>query len=305
MLPRHGTVYSVFLLAHVVKSAPRQNLNDWIAAARARSSYLAAAANLQQPAHSLVKLKLAEIADHVMLVPSLLALSESADRATLIGIARILLTVSPPAWLRLSITAHGVAREYIPNDDLKALEWLEPELDQVLIDASEHLTAARNDDLKQKIGDAGELFIMAALDAAGLRPLHVAKISDAYGYDIEVRAGALRRIEVKAASNNTARSFRLTRNEFEKSCVYGKQWRLLQLVFKNSAFLAEKLDITHVQEVLELKPGALLSIVPPDTQQFVWEKSALVTPDPAMWRRARIDLDPRFSMQGFSQNSGA
>jgi len=302
MLPRHGTVYGIFLLAHVAKSAPRQSLTDWVNAARARSSYLAAAVNLQEPAHSLVELKLAKIERQVMLAPPLVALSETADRATLIGIARVLLTVSPPAWLALSITNHRVAREYIPSDDLRALEWLDPELDQVLIDVSEQLIEGKTDDLKKKFGDAGELFIMAALSDAGLRPLHVAKISDAYGYDIEVRIGAIHRIEVKTASTNTARSFRLTRNEFEKSRLYGDQWRLIQLVFKSSALLADRLDITHVEEILELQAGALLSIVPPDTQHFVWKDSGVVTPEPAMWRPAKIVLDPEFSMPGFKLN---
>jgi len=60
------------------------------------------------------------------------ALSERADRPTLVAIARLLLSHAPPAWLAIALDQTGVKREYIPSRDLERLSWLGAELDRLL-----------------------------------------------------------------------------------------------------------------------------------------------------------------------------
>lgn len=299
MLPSHGAAYSVFMLADAARRAPRPDVEDWVRAARSRGSYLAAATDFHTPAAALIKLDLVTAAGPIALAQPLLALGDTADRPTLESVARLLLAVAPPPWLPLAVTAGGLRREYIPSDDLAALSWLEPHLDQLLLDSHAALGHQREDHLRKQIGDAAELYLMAAFKCAERRPVHVAQLSDAYGYDIEIRNPTPERVEVKAAGPNTRGSFHLTKNEFDKSKLYGQQWRLLQVVFISSAFTAQALDASHVLTVQELTPGTLESLVPPDTLHFQWRQSATLTPPAGAWRSCQIPPDPRFAMPGF------
>lgn len=298
MLPRHGAVYGIFLLAYAARLSPRRNLDEWIEGARATSSFLSRAIDLREPAKALIRFQLVEIRDRVVLARPLRLLSDTADRATLLGLARLLLSVAPPIWLHLAINNNNVEREYIPTDDLEALAWLEPDLDQLLLDVHAHLDDDQQD-LRKRVGDAAELFLMAAFAYAGARPVHVARLSDAYGYDIELRNQSTERIEIKAASPKTRGRFYLSRNEYEKSYAFGDEWGLLQVIFTREAFVAERLDHTHVQEILRLRPEGIRSIVPPDTAHFIWMESAQLVPDRNMWELASIELDPDFTLPGF------
>jgi hypothetical protein len=303
MLPRHGAVYGIFLLAYAARLSPRRNLDEWIEAARATSSFLARAIDLGEPAKALIRFQLVEITDRVALASPLHLLSETADRATLLGLARLLLGIAPPVWLHLAINNGNVEREYIPTDDLEALTWLEPDLDRLLLDTHAHARLYDDQqDLRKRVGDAAELFLMAAFAYAGARPVHVARLSDAYGYDIELRGQSTDRIEIKAASPKTRGRFYLSRNEYEKSCAFGNEWRLLQVIFTREAFVAGRLDHSHVQEILRLKPEGIRSIVPPDTERFIWMESAQLVPDQSMWELASIKLDPDFTLPGFQSN---
>ena len=74
------------------------------------------------------------------------------------------------------------------------------------------------DDAQRKlIGAAGEEALVGILENAGsLDVRHVAKESDAYGYDIEARAGdACFHLEVKSTTRRNRIRFYLSRNEFE------------------------------------------------------------------------------------------
>jgi hypothetical protein len=188
MLPSHGRCIAVFLLARVAHLRVRQNVDDWIDAARSSSSFMAASVNLQQPAEALISYRLARVEKGIQLEPALVPFTSSADRATLFGIARLLLLASPPLWLNLAV-GNEVNREYIPSWDLQELIWLEPDLDSLLLEVRMALGDRRQDDLRKELGSAAELLIMSALDAAGIDALHVAKISDAFGYDIECHRG--------------------------------------------------------------------------------------------------------------------
>ena len=143
------------------------------------------------------------------------------------------------------------------------------------------------------------LFVLAALARAGASPLHVSKLSDSYGYDIECSGVTVNRIEVKAASQTSQSKFHISRNEFEKSLHYGRQWRLLQVVFTNTAFVSDRLDSSHIASVRELRYGVLQELVPVDTQAFKWTESAQITTGSEVWGAPDIELDPDFHIAGF------
>jgi hypothetical protein len=143
------------------------------------------ALQLDDIAKGLLKLDLASARGQIVLDDALDGLSEQADRSTLLAIARVLFRASPPSWLRFVVRDGNVAREYVPTADLERLSWMEPELDEVLLEAHGAFAAHEDEGFLKAMGDVAELFIMAALEHAGACPLHVSKLSDSYGYDIE------------------------------------------------------------------------------------------------------------------------
>jgi hypothetical protein len=300
VLPTRGLCHGVFLLSHAARLRKRRNLDEWLEAARARPTFMAHALDFERIAFRLIELGLASIGDYVALDDTLAELSDQADRTTLVAIARILFLKAAPFWISLAVSQGRVLREYVPKEDLEDLRWIEPELDQFLMDCHASTATREQNALRKRIGAAAELFVIAALKRAGRNPAHVAKISDAYGYDIECAGiGSVDRIEVKAASRNTQESFHLSRNEFDKSILYGKEWRLVQIVFSNRAFVADGLDASHVDQIRELRFGALQELASPDTLAFRWTESALITAPNGAWRSAEITLDPDFATDGF------
>jgi Domain of unknown function (DUF3883) len=289
MLPSQGRCIAVFLLARVARLKVRQNIEDWIESARSNSSFMAASVDLQQPAQALISYGLVSIEQGIQVGPALVPFTSTADRVTLFGIARLLLLASPPLWLNLAVD-NQVKREYIPTWDMQELSWLDPDLDALLLEVRMALGDTRQDDLRKELGSAAELIIISALSAAGIDALHVARISDAFGYDIECHSPSIDRIEVKAASENTRGTFHLTRNEFDKSVEYPSQWRLVQVVFMNRAFVQRKLDASNVLGVFQLKTGALSRVIPADSGAFRWTGSAEVHPMPDEWFQASIKL---------------
>jgi hypothetical protein len=256
------------------------------------------ALQLEDMAKGLLKHGLARMEGHICLAERLTGFSLQADKPTLIAIARLLFQASPPSWLRFVVRDGHVAREYMPTEDLENLAWIEPELDQMLLDTY-GIVSARDDLFLKAMGDAAELFVLAALARKGANPLHVSKLSDSYGYDIECSGATANRIEVKAASHVSQSKFHITRNEFEKSSHYGREWRLLQVVFANAAFVSEFLNSSHIAIVRELRYGILQDLVPVDTPAFKWTESALITTRPEVWGSAAIELDPDFRIAGF------
>jgi len=290
MLPSQGRCIAVFLLARVARLKVRQNVEEWVESARSASSFMAASVNLQQPAQALISCGLVSTGQGIQLGSALAPFTSAADRVTLFGIARLLLLASPPLWLNLAVD-NQVKREYIPSWDLQELSWLDPDLDALLLEVRTALGDSSQDDLRRELGSAAELLIMSALNAAAVDALHVARISDAFGYDIECHSPSIDRIEVKAASENTRGTFHLTRNEFDKSREYPNQWRLLQVVFMNRAFVQRRLDASNVLGIFQLRTGALGKVIPADTEAFRWTASAEVRPSPDEWFHAAIKLE--------------
>lgn len=302
MLPSRGFCHGVFLLGHAARQKERYSLEEWIESANERSTFMSKALRLEDIAKELLKIGLATTKGRICLDNSFTGLFEKADKSTLLAIARLVFLAKPPNWLRLVVHNGQIVREYIPTEDLEGLAWVEPGLDQMLLDGY-GIFAAQDDGFLKAMGDAAELFVLAALRRKGENPLHVSKISDAYGYDIECLGKTIHRIEVKASSQSTQSTFYISRNEFEKSGRYGQEWRLVQVVFSSKAFVATRLDSSHVDCLRELKRGALQELVPADTQTFKWTGSAKISTVSEFWSPPGFELDPDFSIPGFGSEA--
>lgn len=303
MIPSRGCCHGVFLLSHAARQKDRHSVDEWVQAARERSTYMSRALQLDEIAKGLLKLGLATTQGRICLGDALRGLSEQADRPTLLAIARLLFHASPPGWLRFVVRNGQVAREYVPTQVIENLTWIEPELDQILLDIY-GAVAVHDEGFLKAMGDAAELFVLAALKRAGASPLHVSRLSDSYGYDIECSGATVDRIEVKAASEESQSKFHITRNEFEKSLHYGTEWRLVQVVFSREAFVSDRLDCSHIQGVRELRHNVLQKLVPADTEAFKWTVSAQVSTRPEVWGSPRFTLDPSFFTTGFGRARG-
>ncbi|HEY9370229.1 DUF3883 domain-containing protein [Streptomyces sp.] len=300
LLPRHGTAFGALLLTRTAVLAHRADIDEWVDAARDHGAYLAAAVDLRGVARALTEARLAQEADGVRLGRPLRRIAELGEAATPRDLAHVLLRADPPPWLALAVESGRVVRAYIPTDDLRALAWLEPDLDGVLLAVHTELCGTRQDEIRQRVGDAAEQVVLDALRHSGLRPVHVALLSDAFGYDIEVRQPGMDRIEVKGAGPMSRGTFHLSRNEYETGMRYGSQWRVVQVVFHGSAFVADVIDRSHVAEVLELSAEAVRGTVPVDTERFRWEESAVLAPEPGAWRPAGLEPSPELRLPGFA-----
>jgi hypothetical protein len=299
VLPKHGLVHAIFLLAYVARLAPRGDRETWLKAARDQSLFLAKAADFHWPVELMLRLGWARLEDPVWIDESISRLCATADRTTMMTIARRMLLRAPPAWLFAAASVDGLAREYIPADELADLQWIEPDLEGLLLEVASAVRANRQELRLKQIGDAAELYLMAALKRAGMGPTHAALWSDAIGYDIELPGPPLQRIEVKASSEGTRGRFRLTRNEFDKGKLYGIEWRVLQVVFANAAFIAPRVTAGHVLGVFELSADSIMRLAPADTDGFRWMESAQFEVPTDAWVAIPLAPDPDFSVPGF------
>lgn len=304
LLPRHGVAFAVLHLARVAGLAPRRSVDDWVSAALRHGSYMTAATDLRSPARALVRAGLASVGEEgdIRVARSLAAVAASKGGAqhAMRHVAVALLVSQPPVWLRVAVNAGGVERAYVPQPDLDALSWLEEALDDVLVEARRLVGDPYGADLSKEIGDAAEEIVVAALRAAGKEPLHVSRISDRYGYDVDVSEGPIRFLEVKSAGPKTLSRFHLSRHEFDTSMRQGDAWCLVQVVFEASAFVADPITAADVSCIRELPASVLRDLVPGDSPEFQWEGSALITPPPDAWRPSMLEPDPFFVRPGFA-----
>ncbi len=298
MLPTHGLVSGAFLLANASRHRKHRDLDDWIGEARQRSSFMAGAVDLERCAEGLVRLGLAMDADSVTLSPALSGLSERADRPTFVAIAALLLELDPPPWLRLAVHEGAVLREYVPSVDLRDLLWLDPFLDELLVGAAAAEELRHVEPLRRALGRAGELVIMAAAASAGLDAWHVADVSDAFGYDVEIRTPRVRRLEVKSTTQARQGLFHLSRNEFDKSKRHAPDWWLVQVTFDSAVFTDSEITAAHVLGIRELAARGLWELVPTDSKSFRWSESAVITPPDVLWRPFELPVPESFRLPG-------
>jgi hypothetical protein len=287
MLPTHGAATSVFLLANALRYGDKPSVAAWVQAAQSGSTFLAAAIHHLPAADWLLANGLA-LPSPVRPTAQLRALSATADRATLLAVAALILQVSPPVWLSLAVIEGQVHREIIPTRDLDSLLWLGAELDQLLIDASRQ-NSARTDLIALGIGRAAELVILAGLQAAGLSPLHVSEISDRFGYDIEdTNDSRTSRWEVKGCTDRTSGSFHLSRNEYDQCRRFADEWKLIQVEFSGRAVVSDCITNEHVRSIRELPAGEVVDMTPTGLVEFEWEASCRMTPSLHRWRESSI-----------------
>ncbi|MEV1129298.1 DUF3883 domain-containing protein [Agromyces sp. NPDC049794] len=281
---------SVFLLANAVRYGRQPDVATWVGAARAKSAFLAAALDHEPTARFLIREGLVSSAAGIDPRTRLKAVSARADRQTLLAIAALLLEVDPPPWLPIAVVDRQVHYEVIPSADMEALEWLRPDLEQLLLNAAPP-KAPHTDTLALGIGRAAELAVFAALTGGDGSAIHVSAISDRFGYDVESAHGTgVRRWEVKGCTEVTASAFHLSRNEFEKCRAFASEWTLVQVEFAGAALVAEYVTADHISSIRELPSAEVVSLVPPDTDHFQWEKSALVSPSPRAWVPSSIRI---------------
>lgn len=301
LLPRHGVAYATLLLAYTAELSRRESVEAWANAAMNHGSYLAVVTDLRSPAHALIEAGLASVdAEKGVCLARPLAATATASspRHAMRHVAVVLLSARPPEWLRIAVDADRVEHAYIPQQDVQALDWLEDELDDVLIQARELLQDEKQLDLSKAIGDVAEEVVVSALKAAGKDPVHVARISDAYGYDVDVPGEQF--LEIKAAGPRTADRFHLSRHEYDISVRRSDHWCLVQVIFEATAFVADRITAADVREIRELPAPVLSKYVPADTLTFRWEDTAVITPSPESWQLSTLRPDPAFTCPGFS-----
>lgn len=296
MLPSRGLCHAIFVLARAAQLRTSTSVEEWLKVARRQATFAASASNLDRVAELLIRNELVHIGDKVEVTRPLNALTEKADRATFVEIARLLLEKNPPVWLDHALIDGGIATEYIPTQDLTALQWLEEDLLRLLSDVAKKFVLRHENHIRKRLGDAGELVVLAVETTQGNQPRHVSRISDSYGYDIEVPPPKAARLEVKSAVTHTADSFFISRNEFEKSQQFADTWCIVQVVFCPTVLVKEHLGAADVKQIRRLSAASLALLIPLDTNSFSWSEAAKITPPAAMWSLYDLELDSRLEI---------
>lgn len=296
--PTKGLSHAVFLLVHVASLGRNASKRDWIEAARARPVIAAQSFDLNGIADRLIEWGLIEVSPSVVVNHPLSRLSTWADYPTLKSIAGILLRKRPPAWLPIAIQNGRLNEEVVPIADREALSWLGDDLEAVLVAVYRDICEPDADQMLERLGMAGELAVMNALERAGMRPRQVSLISDAYGYDIEVEVGGqLNGIEVKTVVPRTAAQFFISRNEFEISRRMLSRWRIIQVMFSTAIVAAGKGTYADVLSLRELPSSVLHSLAPEDESHFRWTESALIVPPDDAWQVSELKVCEAFEIR--------
>lgn len=288
-LPSHGSVLAVFHLAHALRLGSVDSLDVWEYQASRKASFVAGALNHRPIAEFLMSSAVVDCGEPSWTSRQLLPLSFRADRSTKLSIAILMLTLAPPSWLSVAVSDKEVIQEYIPGDDLKALSWLGDDLDRVLIEANGRVVAA-SPPLHLGLGRAAELLVLEGFLAEGLNPLHVADISDHFGYDVDCISRGFKKWEVKASTDSTASRFYLTRNEYETALANPRDWILVQVVFSSGVFASEYITNEHVASVRVLDVNSIRECTPSDSDRFRWLGEAILTPESERWRALALTL---------------
>jgi hypothetical protein len=285
LIPSRGLCHAVFLLIRAAHLSARPlGFAEWVDRARRQSTFMATALDLDDVAQRLVDARLVDLTEPLTISQRLSGLWQTADSGTFLAIARALLEACPPHWLDMVVSPAGVHLEYVPSQDLAAMEWLGAELGDLLAIAGAERLKARENEFALRIGAAAELIVLDAKAREGGSVTHVSKIGDFFGYDIEHRIGGnICRLEVKGAVESSSKGFFITRNEVMKARRYGDEWVLVQVVFGSGVALKEKITASDVCRVRSISAEQLSSLIPDDTQHFSWVDSARVTPPGDYW----------------------
>lgn len=243
----------------------------------------------------LLRAGLATAGERISLDLQLSKLSHRADRASLVAIARLFLLRFPPSWIPAVVVAGNVEIGLIPSEDLDRLNWLGADLLPLIFEVNRVLMRQFDETLRQEIGRAGELVVMSALRRARLEPVHVALLSDSYGYDIDyVHGGATKRLEVKSAVERTSGRIIVSRNEFDKALLYGNSWKVIQVIFSTKIILDKCVRAADIIEIRELGSDRLHAMAPEASSTFNWIDSAEFIPHSTDWLASSLEVEPDF-----------
>ena len=294
-LPSRGRCHAAFLLAYSARLKPASTVEAWIAAAQERATIMAAATDIPGTARILLAAELAKVDGSVVVDERLLQVSERADHRSFVAIARLLLGRIPPGWIVSSVLDGEFRSEYVPDADLQRLAWLGRDLAPIVLSVHRTITSASDTELRKRIGTAGDLAVVSALERVGIAPNHVSLVSDAYGYDIEYESGQhLHRLEVKSCVRGTADRVIVSRNEYDKAAAFGSSWRLIQVCFATGIVVRKRATCGDVLFIRELPANLLVSLAPPSTDGFGWLESAEFRPPRDFWRESHLRVAPDF-----------
>lgn len=296
-IPSHGRCHAAFLLAFSASRKNFRELRDWIDASSSRASFLASAGDIAGTADMLLRAGLATAGEQISLDSQLAKLSHRADRASLVAIARLFLLHFPPSWIPAVVVAGNVETSLIPSEDYVQLNWLGEDLIPLVYEVNRALTRQSDQTLRQEIGRAGELVVMSSLRRAGYEPVHVALLSDSYGYDIDYAyAGSTTRLEVKSAVERTSSRLIISRNEFDKALLYGRSWRVIQVIFTTQVILNKRVRALDVLKIRELQGDRLHRLAPTASPNFNWIEAAEFTPHSTDWVCSDLEVNPDFDL---------
>lgn len=294
-LPSRGRCHAAFLLASVARLRKQGDVEEWVAAALSGASYMAGALDLAGTVGVLVGGGLAGCGETVWIRKDLARLSHVADRSSFLGIASLLLRRFPPDWISLVVSEGEVMLDLIPPKDLSRLEWLGPDLVPLILNVHAQVTAQADKDIRKSLGTAGELAVIDALRRVGLHPVHVALVSDAYGYDIEVvEDGKTRRLEVKTCVPSTADRIIISRNEFAKAMSFKEGWELIQVTFSSAVVVAGMAEAKDVLGFRKLDSKSIVDVAPAKSETFDWLESAELRPSADRWKTNRLAVSDEF-----------
>ena len=297
-LPSQGRCHAAFLLAYSARIKPPATPEAWIRAAMDRATIMAAATDISGTAELLMAANLARAEDVVVVDGRLLQVSERADHRSLAAIARVLLGRFPPGWIVSAVVDGEFRPEYVPDGDRQRLAWLGSDLEPIVLSVHRAITFSADDELRKQIGDAGELAVISALERAGIKPKHVALVSDAYGYDIEYGSDQnLRRLEVKACVERTADRVIVTRNQYEKATVFASSWRLVQVCFASRVIVNRGATCADILGIRELPADSIVTLAPPETHGFKWLDSAEIRPPNDLWEESDLRVAADFRVE--------
>ncbi len=294
LLPSEGVCQACCLLTYAAKVDHPPTFEEWLDRAKRIPAGQAHSHNLRDIASELMAVGLVRAEQDKIQVTGLPP-CHAADRSVKVRVAKTLLQRQRPSWLPLSGDVRRIVPNLVPREDLVALQWLGDDLIHILASI---LKAPMEDETTVKLGWLGERIVADSERRAGRQVHHVSEISASYGYDlasVSLLDGSVSKIEVKTVVENGAGRFHLSRNEYEQSRRYLREWMLLQVVLDSRIiWTQETLEPTVVIAVRTLSNEVLHQKVVMDRECCVWEESVVFDVPQQGWREYGLSLAPEW-----------
>lgn len=178
---------------------------------------------------------------------------------------------------------------------MRALSWLGEDLEAILVAVHGQVCEPADSEIRSKLGLAGELSVLDALRSSGIAPKHVSVISDAFGYDVEVKDNSGKTgFEVKASVKRTAGKFYLSRNEFEVCRRMGDGWVLVEVILSTRVLNQNFVCAHDVEGFRTLSSSKIIELAPSPEDRFLWLETALFTPTDLEWKVSDLAVSQDF-----------